>query len=59
MQMQIFINTNKGIRFKNDIEQYYNKYFILHIVYALQIVTRLNFSWIRNLPTRLRLSDHS
>lgn len=44
MQMQIFINTNKGIRFKNDIEQYYNKYFILDIVYALQIVTRLNFS---------------
>lgn len=44
MQMQIFINTNKGIQFKNNTKQYYNKYFTLHIVYVLQIVTRLSFS---------------
>lgn len=44
MQMQIFINANKGIQFWNNIKQYYKKYFILDIVYVLQIVARLNFS---------------
>lgn len=50
MQMQIFTDTNKGIRFKNNIKRYYNKYFILDIVYVPRIVTRLNFS---------RMHEHS